>query len=180
MALENSSKNYIRISKVELDYKSLMASVHLEFYASENIRNNEKVSQEQKNKLVLRFNELSLKGESVYKTKDLVINEVKRSPEIQEIIKNSANLDEINKAIENRVDEEMNKAHISGRTYEETTELLAIDNELNRIASLNIMTNTVIIVIAMKDIVSKETSDIRDSIYTLLHNDPRYRYIWDI
>lgn len=180
MALENSSKNYIRISKVELDYKSSMASVHLEFYASENIRNNEKVSQEQRDKLVLRFNELSLKGESVYKTKDIVINEVKRSPEIQEIIKNSANLDEINTAIKNRVDAEMDKAHISGRTYAETTELLTIENELNRISSLNIMTNTVIIVLTMNDILSKKTSDIRDSIYELLQNDPRYLYIWDM
>jgi len=179
MALENNSKNYIRISKVDLDYKNSLASVYLEIYASENIRNNEKIMLEQKNKLILRYNELSLKGESVYKSVDTVVDEVKNSPEIKELIKNSTSLESINSAITERVNKELGNAHISGRTYDESVELLSVKNELDKISSFNIMTNTTIVTIPIKDITSKKNADIRDNIYEYLSKDSRYNHIWN-
>lgn len=179
MALENNSKNYIRISKVEIDYKSMLASVHFEIFASENIRNIEKEIIEKKSNLIKRFNELSRKGGSVYKSREAVVEEVRSRDTIQELIRNSKNLEEVNSAIMKIVDTEQENAHVSGRTYKESEELLSISNELDKIASYNIMTNTTVVVVSIDDLTTKGLSDIRGTLYDYISKDSRYDNIWN-
>lgn len=178
MAIVNKGSNYIRISNLNIDYKSNTYKVTLEIYASENIRNTEKSLIAEQSKLLERYTVLQGKGSSVYKDVEDVVREVKNSSEVKEILKASTSIDDVNIAITEMVNLGIENSHIAGRTKVEELELLEIQNKLDRLASNAIITNTIIMVVPFKDLGATVT-DLRDMVYKFFETNPRYNYLWN-